>query len=82
MLLDNLQVWVWVQSVSAWGARCAHHTDGEGWVAELGSCEVQGAVLGSCIRSSCVPSISLFVVTVSHGDQGNKTSSSVLCVPP
>ena len=57
MLLDNLQVWVWVQSVSAWGARCAHHTDVEGWVTELGSGEVQGAVLGSCIHSRCVRTI-------------------------
>ena len=56
-LLDNLQVQVWVQSESAWGAQCAHHTDVEGWVAELGSGEVQGAVLGSCIHSRCVPSI-------------------------
>ena len=57
MLLDNLQVQVCVQSVSAWGASCTHHTDVEGWIAELGSCDVQGAVLGSCIHSRCVPSI-------------------------
>ena len=82
LLLDNLQVQVWVQSASAWGARCTHHTDVEGWVAKLGSCEVQGAELGSCIHSRCVPTIWLVVVTVSHGYQGNRTSPSVLCVPP
>ena len=56
-LLDNLQMQVWVQAASAWGAQCAHHADVDGCIAELGGCDVQGAALVSCIQSRCVPSI-------------------------
>ena len=82
MLLDNLQLQVWALAASALGAQCAHHTEVEGWIAELGGCDVQGAVLGTCIQSDCVPSIQFFAVTVTHDYQGNKTSPSVLFVPP
>lgn len=78
----NPQVQVWVRAASAQGTRCAHRTDVDGWVTELRGCDVQGAVLGGCIQSRCIPSIWLFAVTVSHDCQRSRTSPGALLVPP
>lgn len=80
-VFDNLQVQVWVLAASAQGAQCAHHTDVESRVAELGSCDVQGAVLGGCIQSHCVPSTRDLAVIISHDYQESKTSPRALLIP-